>query len=124
MAHRDDFLRKVKLARSMKGFRFLLILSPCPTGWKSEPDESAELIDTAVRSGLFPVFEIFDGMRYRINMQPEGVPVEEYVKKQRRYTAIASNPEPLRQFIKQQWDYLNGMAAAFPATREDGAVAS
>jgi len=124
VAHRDDFLRKIKLARSIKGFRFLLILSPCPTGWKSEPDESTELIDTAVRSGLFPVYEIFNGLRYRINMQPEGVSVDEYVKKQRRYKAIAADPEPLRQFIKQQWEYLNAMAAAFPATREDGVMTS
>ena len=120
VAHRDDFLRKVRGALSMQGFRFLLILSPCPTGWKSEPDESTSLIMEAVRCGLFPLYEIFDGMRYRINERPTGAPVEGYIERQRRYKALAADPEPLRVFIKDQWRYLDGMAAAFPATKLDG----
>ncbi|MFQ5473898.1 MAG: thiamine pyrophosphate-dependent enzyme, partial [Dehalococcoidia bacterium] len=121
VAHREDFLRKVRVARSMKGLRFLLILSPCPTGWKSEPEESAELIGTAVRCGLFPLYEIFDGTRYRINERPGDTPVEDYAARQRRYKAIAADPKPLKDFVKEQWRYLDGMAAAFPATKEDGA---
>ncbi len=121
VAHRDDFLRKIKLARATKGFRFLLILSPCPTGWKSEPDESTDLISTAVRSGLFPVYEVFDGKRYRINMKPDETPVEDYVKKQKRYRSVAADPKGLKDYIDQQWRYLIGMAKAFPATKDDGA---
>ncbi len=120
VAHRDDFIRKIKLARATKGFRFLLILSPCPTGWKSEPEDSTELISSAVRSGLFPLYEIFDGSRYRINQRPDGTSVDEYIKRQRRYREIAGSPEPLRHLIADQWRYLEGMAAAFPATEEDG----
>jgi pyruvate ferredoxin oxidoreductase beta subunit/2-oxoisovalerate ferredoxin oxidoreductase beta subunit len=120
VAHRDDFLRKVRHARATKGFRFLLILSPCPTGWKSEPDESTELIGDAVRSGLFPVYEIFDGVRYRINLQPDGTPIDRYLQKQRRYKTVASNPQALKAYIEAQWRYLNGIAKAFPASPEDG----
>src|SRR5210317_2035285 len=69
IGHREDFLRKVRKARSVKGFRFLLMLSPCPTGWKSEPDQSTELVDLAVRSGLFPLYEVFDGCRYHITQR-------------------------------------------------------
>ena len=122
VAHREDFLRKIRLARSMSGFRFLLILSPCPTGWKSEPEESTELIDLAVRSGLFPLYEIFDGLRYRINERPDGTSVEEYVNRQRRYKAIAADPQPLKTFIRQQWDCLERLAAAFPTIPKDPGV--
>jgi pyruvate ferredoxin oxidoreductase beta subunit/2-oxoisovalerate ferredoxin oxidoreductase beta subunit len=113
--HREDFLRKVRHARSIGGFRFLLILSPCPTGWKSEPEESTELIGAAVRSGVFPLYEIFEGARYRINQRPDGTPIEHYIERQRRYTHLAADPEPLARFVRQQWDYLDAMAAAFPA---------
>ena len=113
--HREDFLHKVNVAMSMTGFKFLLILSPCPTGWKSEPEESAELIGTAVRCGLFPLYEIFDGVRYRINQRPDGTPVEEYIKRQRRYKTVIGNPAPLKQFVEEQWRYLDGMVATFPA---------
>ncbi len=117
VAHREDFLRKVRTARQTSGFRFLLMLSPCPTGWKSEPDESVELIRSAVCSGLFPLYEVFDGVRYRINEQPDDTPVSEYISHQRRYTKVSAEATSLEAFIKQQWHYLNGMATAFPADK-------
>ncbi len=120
VAHRDDFIRKIKRARATKGFRFLLILSPCPTGWKSEPEDSTELISMAVRSGLFPLYEIFDGVRYCINKRPDGLAIDEYINRQRRYRAVAGDPTSLQAFIKDQWHHLEGMVKAFPATDEDG----
>lgn len=119
LAHRDDFLRKVRLARKTKGFRFLLILSPCPTGWKSDPAESVDLIRYAVCSGLFPVYEVFDGLRYRINVRPDGTPVQEYVSRQRRYKSIEAAVEILNATIKDQWYYLDAMAKTFPAGEDD-----
>jgi len=115
VAHREDFLRKVRTAHATRGFRFLLMLSPCPTGWKSEPEESVDLIRLAVSTGLFPVYEVFDGVRYRINVRPEFTPLEEYVSRQRRYQIAAGEPTALRQFVTDQWAYLNGMAKTFPA---------
>jgi pyruvate/2-oxoacid:ferredoxin oxidoreductase beta subunit len=47
-------------ALSIKGMRFLLLHSPCPTGWKSEPEDSIELVRLAVASGLFPVYKEID----------------------------------------------------------------
>ncbi len=35
IAHPEDFARKMKTALETKGMSFLLIHSPCPTGWKS-----------------------------------------------------------------------------------------
>lgn len=113
IAHREDFLRKLAVARDMRGFRFLVMLSPCPTGWKSSPDESVDLIGLAVRSGLFPLYEVFDGERYRINERPAGDDIAEYLKRQRRYSA--ANAFALRDRIRKQWSYLNAMAEMFPA---------
>lgn len=116
VAHRDDFLRKVRYALSVKGFRFLVLLSPCPTGWKSEPQESVELIDLAVRSGVFPVYEVFDGMRYHINVRRDGTSLEKYAERQRRYAAAGMNLDAVRKHVEEQWAYLEGMERAFPDT--------
>ena len=113
IADRDDFTRKLQIAAQTKGFRFLVMLSPCPTGWKSSPDESIELVDAAVRSGLFPLYEVFDGERYRINARPDGTDVSEYLNKQRRYSA--ADADTIRKHIAAQWKLLDGMAKAFPA---------
>lgn len=115
IAHREDFLRKVKTARAMRGFRFLLMLSPCPTGWKSEPSESVDLILTAVRSGLFPLYEVFDGRRYRINARPDGTPLEKYISRQRRYRSQTVDLPGLKAWIADNWSYLEAMEKAFPA---------
>jgi len=119
VAHRDDFLRKIKTARNTKGFRFLLMLSPCPTGWKSEPDESVDLIRMAVGSGMFPLYEVFDGARYRINAEPDGTRLEEYAKRQRRYTGANVDLSALTELNEAQWNYLSGMAQMFPAGTEE-----
>lgn len=115
IGNRKDFLRKVRYAISVKGFRFLLMLSPCPTGWKSEPDQSTELVELAVRSGLFPLYEIFDGVRYRINQRPDSTPVASYLQQQNRFRRLWANPEQLQAHIDAQWRYLEGMATVFPA---------
>ena len=119
IGHRKDFLRKIRIARAAKGFRFLLMLSPCPTGWKSEPDQSTELIELAVRSGLFPLYEIFDGRRYRINHRPDSTDVKSYTSQQRRFRKLWGAPEKLQSHIDAQWRYLDGMATVFPAKDED-----
>lgn len=115
IAHREDFLRKVRTAQRMKGFRFLLMLSPCPTGWKSEPGESVDLILTAVRCGLFPLYEVFSGRRYRINARPDGTPLESYLARQRRYRTDLLDIELLKAQINAQWAYLEAMERTFPA---------
>ena len=71
LAHAEDTVRKLRRALDLKGFRFLHVLSPCPTGWKSEPAMGMELVRLAVRSGLYPVFEVFDGKRYVVNIEPD-----------------------------------------------------
>ncbi len=116
LAHRDDFLRKVKLAARTRGFRFLLMLSPCPTGWKSEAEDSVELIRDAVRCGVFPLYEVFDGSRYRINMERDGASVNAYCERQRRYRGESLDVSLMQTRIDEQWRYLKAMAAAFPAT--------
>ena len=114
LAHPDDFLRKVRFAAGTRGFRFLLIHSPCPTGWKSEPAESIELARLAVASGLFPLYEVFDGRRYRINVRPSGVSPVEYFRRQGRFAKTAADFRVLND-MKQDWEYLENMAQAFPA---------
>ncbi len=115
IAHREDFLRKLRTALDTRGFRFLIMLSPCPTGWKSSPDESVELIDLAVRTGLFPLYEVFDGERYRINARPDGTNVADYLQRQRRYAASTLDTNTVSRRIASQWSYLDAMVKAFPA---------
>ncbi len=104
----EDTMRKLEYALDTKGFRFLQVLSPCPTGWKSEPSEGIELIRLAVRSGLFPVIEIFDGYRTVINDEPEmcDEALARYLEAQGRFQRKVSDISPVRAAIDRYWEGL------------------
>jgi pyruvate ferredoxin oxidoreductase beta subunit/2-oxoisovalerate ferredoxin oxidoreductase beta subunit len=120
LAHIDDTLRKLQFALDAKGFRFLHVLSPCPTGWKSEPAMGIELVRLAVRSGLFPVFEVFDGERYLINVEPEfsREALMMYLSLQGRFRRSGVSEESLWPSIERYWNYLRLMSGRIiPARR-------
>ena len=124
LAHRDDFLRKLKTARQLRGFRFLVLLSPCPAGWKSDPALGVDLVRKAVGSGLFPLYEVFDGRRYRINARPDGTILEDYLSGQGRFKSKALDPDAMRAEIADQWAFLEEMEKAFPAADDEHETAS
>ena len=115
LAHTDDLTRKLQYAASIRGFRFLLLHSPCPTGWKSDPKESVELDRLAVATGLFPLYEVFHGCEYRINARPDGTPAQEYFRRQGRFPKGIANAEATVRLINEEWAYLEKMAEVFPA---------
>jgi pyruvate/2-oxoacid:ferredoxin oxidoreductase beta subunit len=62
IAKPGDLKKKVKRAKDMKGFRFILALTPCPTGWKFDPRYSVKMARLAVESGMFTLLEVVDGI--------------------------------------------------------------
>lgn len=108
LGHPEDAQRKMRRAVDEKGFRFLLILTPCPTGWKSEPAMGIELVRLAVQSGLFPVVEVEQGTRWSINVEPDfsRQALERYVSSQRRFRKSGVTPEDLAEDAEGQWQEL------------------
>ncbi|MGB5201864.1 MAG: thiamine pyrophosphate-dependent enzyme [Sedimenticolaceae bacterium] len=83
-----DLESKVTRAMSIHGARYIHVLVPCPLGWGSAPHDTVRLARLATESGLFPVFEAEHGEitdRSRIRRR---VPVEEYLKLQRRFAHL------------------------------------
>ena len=114
MAHPEDFSRKLATALSMTGMRFLLIHSPCPTGWKSDPEDTVELVRIAVASGLFPVYEVFDGARYRVTVEPDGSDPAEYFHRQRRFKDEDIDLEATRRSCVDRIHRLRMLAREYP----------
>ena len=114
LAHPEDALRKLRFALSLRGFRFLHILAPCPTGWKSEPADGIELVRLAVKSGLYAVCEVFEGSRYVINVEPEmsAAALERYFSMQGRFRKAGMDLARVRASIEKQWEELHLRAGA------------
>jgi len=115
IAHHEDAIRKMRYALDQRGFRFLHLLSPCPTGWKSEPSQGVELVRLAVRSGLFPLIEIFDGKRRVVNVEPDfsNDALAKYLHLQRRFRKSGIEPEALAPEIEEHWSALRAKVKCF-----------
>jgi pyruvate ferredoxin oxidoreductase beta subunit len=80
-----DLARKIEKARSLKGPRLILSLSPCPTGWLYDPKDSVEIGRLAVKTGVWPLKEYVDGEVTHTKVPRPRLPVEEYLKAQGRF---------------------------------------
>jgi len=110
LAYPEDFMMKFNKAKEIKGTRFLHILSPCPPGWKLADDLTIRISRLAVRSRIFPLYEIEDGRKYRITVDdPVKVPVREYLKLQRRFAHLTdADIDFIQETVDRQYARLLG----------------
>jgi len=88
VGYTQDFINKVKKAIDMDGFRYIHVLVPCPTGWRFQTKKGIELSRLAVKSGIFPLYEIDHG-KFKVTYKPkELIPVKEYVEEQGRFRTL------------------------------------
>ena len=85
-----DLINKVNKAKNIDGPAYIHVLAVCPTGWRAPTDSAIELGRLAVRTGIFPLYEIDEG-KYTLNVDPTQLrPVEEYLKLQGRFRHLSS----------------------------------
>ncbi|RLB38022.1 MAG: pyruvate synthase subunit beta [Deltaproteobacteria bacterium] len=85
VAYPDDLVRKFKKAKGIKGTRFIHVLSPCPPGWRIDSAKSIQVTRMATQSGIFPLYEVENGVT-TITVRPaKKIPVSEYLLAQGRF---------------------------------------
>ncbi len=88
VAYLRDLEEKVSRAMTARGARYIHILVPCPLGWGAAPHDTIKLARLAVETGLFPLFEAEHGEVVRTTPIRHRVPVEEYLKPQKRFAHL------------------------------------
>jgi pyruvate ferredoxin oxidoreductase beta subunit len=83
-----DLARKIEKAKNLKGSRLIIALSPCPTGWDFDPQETVEIGHLAVRTGMWPLKEYENGRVTHTKVPAQRAPVEEYLEKQGRFAHL------------------------------------
>lgn len=80
-----DLMAKVKKAAAIKGPSYLHVLSPCPTGWRMPPNLAVRIGRIAAETGIFPIYEVENGV-YKLNIDfPKLRPVRDYLMIQGRF---------------------------------------
>jgi pyruvate ferredoxin oxidoreductase beta subunit len=93
VAELRDLEHKVERAMAFHGARYLHVLVPCPLGWGSGSSETIRIARLAKETGLFPVFEAENGDVVAVSKIRRRVPVEEYLRPQRRYAHLFRDPQ-------------------------------
>ncbi|MFI5028091.1 MAG: thiamine pyrophosphate-dependent enzyme, partial [Solirubrobacterales bacterium] len=129
VADQHDLERKVETAMGMHGARYIHVFVPCPLGWGAEPRDTIKLARLVRETGLFPVFEAIDGEVVGVSRIRHRVPVEEYLRPQRRYAHLfGESPRPdvlerLQQIADRnirEFGLLGGEEAGEGPGREEG----
>lgn len=88
VADLHDLEAKVERAMAVHGARYLHVLVPCPLGWGSASCDTIRLARLARETGIFPVFEAEHGEVSRVTQIRHRVPVEEYLRPQKRFAHL------------------------------------
>ncbi|HSW23267.1 MAG TPA: thiamine pyrophosphate-dependent enzyme [Burkholderiaceae bacterium] len=99
-----DLEAKVINAMDIHGARYLHVLVPCPLGWGAASADTIKLARLARETGLFPVFEAEHGEVTAVTKIRHRVPVEAYLKPQKRFAHLfgdSGRPEMLRAIQAQ-----------------------
>lgn len=85
----EDYAEKLKKAMNVKdGVAYIHLFSPCPTGWRFQPDKTIEVSRLAVETNFFPLWEYERG-RFRFTHSIENPrPVEEYLRLVGKYSHL------------------------------------
>jgi pyruvate/2-oxoacid:ferredoxin oxidoreductase beta subunit len=108
MAYPHDLIRKMEKAKERRGTRFIHLLSPCPPGWRIPSEMSVRLSRLAVRTRVFPLYEIEEG---KVTIQEESLKeplgVEAYLKVQGRFAHLkAHEVEGFQKWVDGEWERL------------------
>ncbi|MEM1508462.1 MAG: 3-methyl-2-oxobutanoate dehydrogenase subunit beta [Thermofilaceae archaeon] len=118
IAYPLDFIEKIQKAVAKKGFKYIHLHAPCPTGWRFPPSKTIEVGRLAVETGMWILYEIEDSVfkltgRSKPLLNPlKRKPVEEYLKLQGRFTHLLK-PESqealklLKLQIEESWSEIN-----------------
>jgi pyruvate/2-oxoacid:ferredoxin oxidoreductase beta subunit len=92
VAYPEDLTAKIQYGKRLKGFKFMHIHAPCPTGWGFEPKDAIKVSRLTVESGLWPLYEIENGRRFKLTHKPkELIPVSEALKIQGRFRHLTDD---------------------------------
>ncbi len=88
VAYLRDLEAKVKRAMEFRGARYIHIYVPCPLGWGTASHDTIRIARLAHETGLFPLFEAEHGEWVSSLQIRKQLPVEEYLKPQRRFAHL------------------------------------
>ncbi len=104
MSHLEDLAIKLLKAKQAKerGFAFLQVFTPCPTGWGAKPRDTIEICRRAVKTNYFPLWEAENGKIRLTRTINKPKPVSFYTQLMKKFAHL--RPEDL-DILQEDLDY-------------------
>jgi 2-oxoisovalerate ferredoxin oxidoreductase beta subunit len=102
----EDLEKKIATAKSIKGPKFIQILSPCPPGWFYNSADTVKVARLAVETKVFPLYE-YKNSKFTLFKPGKTAPVSEYLSMQGRFGHL--HPEDIKvieEAIEERWNFL------------------
>lgn len=108
-----DLYNKLQRAKNIRGFKYIQIHAPCPTGWRFDPKYTVRIAKLAVETGFWILYEYYNG---KLIISGPSKPlldsskrksIEEYLKLQGRFRGIT--PEiinSINEYIESNWSWI------------------
>jgi pyruvate ferredoxin oxidoreductase beta subunit len=110
VSYPQDFVSKLRKAKTHLGLRYIHVYSPCPPGWRIPASQTTKIGRLAVETGMWPLLEIEDGKfrltgpSQRILVEGRRRPIEDYLQVQERYRKMTpENIKSLENQIERSW---------------------
>jgi pyruvate ferredoxin oxidoreductase beta subunit len=109
-----DMMNKIRRAAAIPGPAYIHVYAPCPTGWRMKPELSVESARMAVKSRVFPLYEVIDGQYVLNHTVDDPIPVSDYLKIQGRFKHLnAKDIEGITARINRDYDHLVKLSQTF-----------
>ncbi len=109
-----DLYEKAEKALYTPGAAFMNVFAPCPRGWRYETPKLMEIVELAVNSCIWPMYEVIEG-EFKLSYMPKKkIPVVDYLKPQGRFRHLFAKEnghllEELQQEVDRRWNRLLAM---------------
>jgi pyruvate ferredoxin oxidoreductase beta subunit len=105
-------MNSIRKALSIGGPTFIHSLDPCPKGWDYDPYLSHEMGELAVKTGVWPLYEVEDGV-LRLTGRTQQIaagkiarlPVRDYLNKQGRFAHFTNDDiDYFQSKVDEMWE--------------------
>lgn len=121
VAYPEDLSAKVRKALKIQGTSFIHVHAPCPTGWRFPPSKTIEVARMAVRTGMWTLYEVENGVT-TINLKvQEPAPVDAYLSMQGRFKDLTSEEKiAIQSEVDRRWKTVREAEKRASSCAEEG----
>lgn len=114
LAFPEDYARKLLKAKEAvkHGMAYIHVLTPCPTGWKYEPENAIEVTRAAVETNYFPLWEAEKGVIRFTHEVKNPAPITEFTGLMKRFAHLsAEETAQLQEYVNQSYAQVKRVVA-------------